>query len=91
MFFVLVIRKKNLFHYQIFFYLFQVKICLKGVKSVKKQATFNMMCLILSIMRFVLKINDILTRNKTNILGKILEFLQCNAALASKQGRLNKK
>ena len=50
-----------------------------------------MMCLILSINIFVLTRNDILTRNKTNILGEILEFLQCNAALASKQSRLNKK
>ena len=49
------------------------------------------MSLILSRMRFVLTRNDILTRNKTNILAKILEFLQCNAALASKQSRLNKK
>ena len=50
-----------------------------------------MMSLILSIMTIVLTRNDILTRNKTNILAKILEFLQCNAALASKQRRLNKK
>ena len=46
------------------------------------------MSLILSRMRFVLTRNYILTRNKTNILGKILGFLQCNVALASKQGRL---
>ena len=49
------------------------------------------MSLILSIMSFVSTRNYILTRNKTNILAQILEFLQCNAALASKQRRLNKK